>query len=87
MTHTKAFKGTPLEIGAQVFNEMCMPVVRSASNQGATPQALTKLYAGFVSACLGSMAADFGQDLAADVAQVLVDSFKTTDLGTGAKTQ
>lgn len=87
MTHTKAFKGTPDEIGAHVFNELCMPVVRSASNQGATPQALTQLYAGFISACLGSMAADFGQDMAADVAQALLDSFKTADLGAGAKTQ
>lgn len=87
MTTTK-FEGTPIEVGAEAFNKLCMPLVRQASNKlDATPEQLIQLYSGFICACLGAMAADFGQELATAIARVNVDKFQTTDLGEGARTQ
>ena len=44
-----------------------------------SPQQLAALYTGFISACLGSMAADFGQERAAQIAQIVTDNFETMD--------
>lgn len=68
------FSGTPAEIGGQIWKRMCLPAVRHVSNN-APPMALQQLYIGFLSAAMGSMAADFGHQNAVDGAQVAVDSF------------
>lgn len=87
MNQKTFIEGTPPEIGAAIFTKFCMPAVREAATaMHATPQQLTALYSGFITACLGSMTADFGQERAAHIAQVLTDTFKTTPLGGEAAT-
>lgn len=79
--------GAPVEIGANVFLKLCMPVVRAASNQPQTTQRdMAQLYSGLLSALLGSMGADFGQQRAIEVAQLNVDAFSEADLTGGART-
>lgn len=68
------FSGTPAEIGGQIWERMCNPAIRHASNN-ASPKALAQLYIGFLSAAMGSMAADFGHESALEGAQTAVDSF------------
>ncbi|WP_315127018.1 hypothetical protein [Comamonas antarctica] len=64
-----------------------MPALGAATTKlGATPAQLTQLYCGFLQGCLGAMAADFGQQQAAVVAQLMVDTFKQADLGVEAAT-
>ncbi len=78
---TKRLQGTPFEIGAQVFHDLCMPVLRKAQvDVKATPQQLGQIYAGFLTACYGSMAADFTQSSAVDLGQLMLDSFSQQDL-------
>jgi hypothetical protein len=82
------FEGTPLEIGCEVFNKICMAIVRNAETKlQATPQQVAQLYSGFISACLGSMTADFGQELGARIAQTNLDAFQRCDLGVEARKQ
>lgn len=68
------FSGTPAEIGAQIWERMCNPAIRHASNN-TSPQVLAQLYIGFLSAAMGSMAADFGHQSAMEGAQAAIDSF------------
>ena len=68
------FSGTPAEIGAQIWDRMCNPAIRHASNN-TSPKVLAQLYIGFLSAAMGSMAADFGHQSALDGAQTAVDAF------------
>lgn len=59
----KAFAGRPVDIGAQVFTDIVMPIIREASKQ-MDARSLAGLYAGFLSAAYGSMMADFGKERA-----------------------
>ena len=68
------FSGTPAEIGGQIWEHMCLPAIRHASNN-TPPKVLAHLYIGFLSAAMGSMAADFGHQSALEGAQTAVDSF------------
>lgn len=71
---TEMLVGTPVEIGANVFTKLCMPVVREAHvSLKATPQQMGQLYAGFLGAAIGSMAADFGHAQAIAWAQQTLD--------------
>lgn len=82
------FKGTPIEIGAQIFTRLCMPAVRKASNtQGVTPQQLAQLYSGFLQAVYGSMVADFGKDFAVSVATTMLKAFEQTEFDGASNTQ
>lgn len=68
------FVGAPVEIGADVFTRLCMPVVREAHRKAApTKQQLGQLYAGFLGAAMGSMIADFGKEQALAWAQQTLD--------------
>lgn len=68
------FEGTPGEIGGQIWGRMCHPAVCAA---GARPKAeLAQLYGGILSACLGSMAADFGHAASLAMLRQLVDAFE-----------
>jgi hypothetical protein len=80
------FAGTPAEVGVQIWNRMCNPAVRAASHM--TANELVQLYAGIMSAALGSMAVDFGHANASSMVRQLVDSFEAVadELG-GAMTQ
>lgn len=80
------FSGTPLEIGTAVWTRMCLPAVRKASNDR-PPQELAQLYAGFIMAALGSLAADFGHEQAHQLAADLVATFGRAELGGGARKQ
>lgn len=62
-TKTKAYQGTAQDIGCDVFIQHVMPIIRQASKQ-MTQQQLAELYAGFMAGACGSMAADFGKDVA-----------------------
>lgn len=68
------FAGTPAEIGGQIWERMCLPAVRFASNNAPQP-ALQQLYIGFLFAALGSMTADFGHANALFFARTAVDAF------------
>lgn len=70
MSKKHVLTGAPVEIGAQVFTKLCMPVVRESSTAAkATKQQLGQLYAGFLGAAIGSMVADFGKEQALAWAQ------------------
>lgn len=69
--HTIA--GTPSEVGAQVWERFCLPVL--VATRGRPPEQVAQFYAGVVSSAFGAMAADFGHELATQIAQRLVDSF------------
>jgi hypothetical protein len=84
-THTHLIKGTPLEIGSKLFIGICMPVIQQAqADQGVAGDQLAHLYAGFLQACLGSLAADFGHEQAIHLAEMMVESFKAADLSAPA---
>lgn len=79
---TIALEGTPIEIGAAVFTHLCIPAIQQAQTRvQATPQQLAQMYCGFLNACLGSMASDFGQDQTVSIAQTMVDVFRRVDMG------
>ena len=80
------FSGTPLEIGGEVWTRMCLPAIRKIGNER-PPQELAQLYAGFLMGALGSLAADFGQEQAHQLAADLVASFERMNLDAGARTQ
>lgn len=65
--------GTPLECGAQVWEQLCLPAVRAASKR--PPTELRLFYVGILSSAFAAMAADFGHEHALLVARTLVDSF------------
>jgi hypothetical protein len=74
------FAGAPVEIGSNVFTDICMPVVREACNKlKPTPQQLGQLYAGFLGAAIGSMIADFGKEQAIAWAQQTLDMAASGD--------
>ena len=74
MGKKQTFVGAPVDIGVDVFIELCMPVVREArAKLRATPQQIGQLYAGFISAAVGSMAADVGKEQALAWAQQTLD--------------
>lgn len=68
------FAGTPEEIGGQIWERMCSPAIRHAANN-APPEQLAQLYIGFLSAAMGSMAADFGHESALEGVHAVVDLF------------
>ena len=59
---TMKFEGTPSSIGADVFIDMVMPVIREASKK-MDSNGLAMLYSGFLGAMYGSLCADFGQPM------------------------
>lgn len=67
------FTGTPTEIGSEVWIRLCLPAIHSASRQ--SPDVAVKLYAGFLMAVAGSMAADFGHERALEIMEIIVESF------------
>ena len=74
-------EGPPVEIGAAVFINLCMPAVQQAQTRlQATPKQLAQLYCGFLQACMGSMANDFGQEQAAAIGQTMIDAFRCVDM-------
>lgn len=84
-TKTIAMEGTPVEIGAAVFINLCIPAVQQAQTQlQATPNQLAQLYCGFLQACMGAMANDFGQEQAASIGQTMIDAFRCVDMGQDA---
>lgn len=77
-----SIEGTPLEIGAEVFSKFTLPALQAIAKQpNATLDDFVLFYAGHIQACLGAMTADFGsKERAAEIAQLMVDTFKTMDL-------
>lgn len=74
MADQERFAGAPVEIGADVFTRLCMPIVREATRKlNPTPQHMGQLYAGFIGACIGSMIADVGKEQAIAWAQQTLD--------------
>lgn len=59
-TEVKRFEGTADVVGTNIFIEIVMPIIH-ASSQQMPPDQLALLYGGFMSAAMGSLAADFGQ--------------------------
>ncbi len=67
--------GAPVEMGAQLFEQVCLPVLAKAG-RSMPPQALAQFYAGLVISAWGAMAADFGQEQAAGYADEMAESFR-----------
>lgn len=74
ITKSKAYEGTPQDIGCEVFIEHVMPIIRQASKQMEAGQ-LAELYAGFMAGACGSMAADFGKDVAQRLITKVAEQF------------
>lgn len=79
MSHPKQFAGSPQTIGSDIFIDLCMPAIRECSKQASTSE-LAQMYGGFVGACYGSMAADFGTDTALYLISYMVERLQTFDL-------
>lgn len=73
-------QGTPIEIGEQVFHKFCLPTLKAAAPANPTQQQWAQLYGGFLMACMGAMAADFGHQGAVDIVQVFAKVFAELDL-------
>jgi hypothetical protein len=74
------FIGEPVQIGADIFTRLCMPVVREATLKAKpTAQQMGQLYAGFIGACIGSMIADVGKEQALAWAQQTLDMVASSD--------
>jgi len=71
---TKTIEGTPIQIGQEVFINICTPIIQRASER-MSEQELVQLYAGLMCACFGSMAADFGPDKAISTIETLTEAF------------
>lgn len=83
---TEIIQGTPLQIGVNVWQLLCNPVVCEAQVKlSATPKQMGQLYAGFLSAALGSMCADFGKEQAMRIARAILESVDKVDLGPGTR--
>lgn len=76
-------QGTPIECGEQVFHKFCLPTLKAAAPANPTHQEWAQLYGGFLMACMGAMAADFGQQGAVDIVQVFIKIFAELDLPEG----
>lgn len=72
---SREFKGTPTEIGAQIWEHLCLPVVGKVSREF-SPQQLGQIYGGFVVAALGAMTADFGHEQALAFAREMFGAFE-----------
>lgn len=80
MAKQERFVGSPVQIGADVFTRLCMPVVREATLKAKpTAQHMGQLYAGFIGACVGSMIADVGKEQAIAWAQQTLDMVASGD--------
>lgn len=80
------FVGAPVQIGADVFIRMCMPVIREATNKAnPTMQQMGQLYAGFIGACVGSMIADVGKEQALAWARQTIDMVESSDFAEVSK--
>ncbi len=73
MAEKKYIQGTPVEVGAQIFEKFCLPALKAT--EGRPANEIKQLYAGFLSAVMGSMAADFGHAHAVQLVDVIADSF------------
>lgn len=69
-----AYKGTAQDIGCDVFINHVMPIIRQASRQMDAGN-LAQLYAGFMAGACGSMAADFGKDVAQRLISKVAEQF------------
>ncbi|GEM_PF-2128780 len=75
------YKGTPLDLGHEIFGNHCLPVIEAASKQpGVDATAMAHLYAGFLQSCMGSLAADFGHQQAIQLVEMMVEEFKRARL-------
>jgi hypothetical protein len=50
--------GSPLEVGSELFNRLCRPVIETTRER--PKRDVARLYAGIVVAAFGSMVEDFG---------------------------
>ncbi len=80
------FSGTPLDVGTQIWTRMCLPAVRKVSTDRPSNE-LIQLYAGFMMAAMGSLAADFGHEVAHQLTSDLVSTFGDADLDNSARPQ
>jgi hypothetical protein len=71
------FSGTPIEIGGQIWERMCLPAVAKVGTD-MPAVALGQLYAGFTLAAWGAMVADFGHEQAVYFAKQMLESFEQT---------
>ena len=68
------FSGSPVEIGSQIWERMCLPAI-GITSKAMPPQALAQLYAGFMLSAMGALAADFGSDQAIAYITEVTDKF------------
>ena len=66
---THEFKGTPTEIGSQIWERICLPIVGKVSRDFSPQTTLGQIYGGFVVSALGAMTADFGHEQALSFAR------------------
>ena len=69
------FSGTPTEIGAQIWERMCLPAVGKVGRD-LPPIALGQIYGGFTMAAWGAMVADFGHVQALNFARQMLAAFE-----------
>lgn len=66
-------EGSPSDVGAQIWEHMCNPVVRAVT--GRPEREVAQLYSGILMAAMGSMAADLGHERATSIVRDLTEAF------------
>lgn len=73
MSTGNVIQGTPAEVGAKIFECFCLPALKVT--EGLPQNEIMALYAGFLSASMGAMAADFGHARAVEAVEIILQSF------------
>lgn len=68
------FSGSPVEIGSQIWERMCLPAI-GITSKAMPQQQLAQLYAGFMLSAMGAMVADFGHEQAIAYVNEVTDKF------------
>lgn len=79
-------EGTPFEAGAGIWGKLVLPCFKAVKNQ--PPMEVQQFYAGLLTACMGSMVADFGHEKALNILRTLADALDSMrDELEGSRTQ
>ena len=73
MSTENYIQGSPAEVGAQIFERFCLPALKAT--EGRPGEEIMAFYAGFLSATMGAMAADFGHARAVEAVEIILQSF------------
>lgn len=66
-SETIDYRGSPEQVGAQLFSDALGPTIEAAGTSDVTPQQLARMLAGMLAALTGTVADNFGPEAAMDM--------------------